>query len=363
MARSLQPSQIDDFVEASLPKIVAQEKWNDISMDLQEYYFASRLFDKAEKEEMGGPSCRFELQVANPGNFKLTGLFATDDYNRVNILTHGSMAWSMNTVNYIYDIDEEQFQQGAVSILKYLKAHEHAMYNDYFAGMETLMFGDGPTSPTQEEPPPAGLLWWLQESDTEGFNGGEPSGFEAVGTGGILSSTYKNWKNRTYQYTTVSRDDFVEKTINSMDMCYFKPPAPYPSSVSTSKPRWELLTTHSRVAEARKLLQLGNDNIQNDLAAFSGGVLVRGVPMVHVPAWSSSVSTVARTDGVILGVDWSKFKYVAKSGRSMRKTAPYPMPGKKNVRVRAMDDAGQILCLDRRSSFRGHCSATVTETA
>jgi hypothetical protein len=39
------------------------------------------------------------------------------------------------------------------------------------------------------------------------------------------------------------------------------------------------------------------------------------------------------------------------------------MPGKKNVRVRAMDDAGQILCLDRRSSFRGHCSATVTETA
>ena len=46
----------------------------------------------------------------------------------------------------------------------------------------------------------------------------------------------------------------------------------------------------------------------------------------------------------------------------MRKRAPYQHKDMSNVRVRKMDDAGQIVCYNRRANFRGYCSETVTET-
>ena len=355
----LQIDAIDDFVEVVLNKY-KEGSWKDISLPLQRYYFAERLFDKAKKSEIGGPQCEWKLRVRNPGNFKLTGLYAPDTTNRVNVITHGNMPWSQSTTNYSYDLAEEVFARGAKQIIDYMEQNEHGLLNDYYSGMEDLMFGTGPTSPTQTYRPPAGILWWLQKSATEGFNGGEPSGFESVGTGGILSSTYTRWKNRTFAYAAIDRDDFVEKCINSMDKCDFKPPAPYPE-IAGGKPQWELLTTHSRLAACRKLLQLGNDNIGNDLAARSGVVYIRGVPLIWIPAWTNSESTNVRTDGPVAGVNWETFEYHFREGWSMKKRAPYRDKDSHNVRWRVMDDMGQIVCYDRRANFLGYSSVTVTE--
>lgn len=353
--------QLDDFINAYLQKYV-MGKWQDISLPLQKYYFASRLFDRAKKEEMVGALCKWKLEVRYADNFQVVGLYHRDSSNRVNVLDEGEMKWAMTTTNYHYDIDEEVFGQGASQIVNYVKLREDGMMKSFFAGMEDLILGDGPTSPTQSPFPPASLLWWVQESDTEGFNGGEPSGFESVGAGGILTSDYSAWKNRTFEYTDVTRDDFVEKTINSMDMCVFTPPIER-QDIAPSRPDWELLTTHSRVAEARRLLQLGNDNIRDDLAAHSGAVYIRGVPMVWVPAWTNSSSENIRTDGIIMGVNWPTFKWYYRTGRSQRKRKPFRHPEMSNVRIRCMDDTGQVVCFNRRANFRGHCSATVTETA
>ena len=165
-----------------------------------------------------------------------------------------------------------------------------------------------------------------------------------------------------FELAAVDRDDFVEKVINSMDLCQFMPPVQRPEIVDQKRHDWELMTTHSRLAAARRLLQLGNDNIKDDLAAHSGSVFIRGVPMTWVPAWTNSSSVNARTDGIILGVDWNTFDWYYAAGRNMRKRKPYQHPEMSNVRVRAMDDAGQIVCYNRRANFRGYCSETVTET-
>ena len=74
-------------------------------------------------------------------------------------------------------------------------------------------------------------------------------------------------------------------------------PASGTDKFSQTRPNWELLTTHSRLAAGRRLLQLGNDNIGDDMAAHSGTVYIRGVPMNWVPAWTNSASENARTDG------------------------------------------------------------------
>lgn len=359
--------QLDDFV-ASYLQSYPMGKWQDISLPLQEYMFASRLFDSANKREMSTSQCKWKLKIDNNNNFQVVGLYHRDSSSRVNVLTEGSMKWGMTTTNYHYDIDEEIFAQGADAIVDYLDLQEQGLMQDFFSGVEDLMFGKGPPSPTTSPFPPVSLLWWITDTSdsvtegnaTEGFTGGAPVGWTDVG--GIDPATYTQWKNRCFPYTTVNRDDFVEKTINSMDLCTFKPPISRSDIKPEGNHRWELLTTHSRIAQARRLLQLGNDNIKDDLAAHSGSVFIRGVPMTWVPAWTNASSLNIRDDGIILGVDWNTFDWYYAAGRNMRKRAPFQHKDMSDVRVRKMDDAGQIVCYNRRANFRGYCTETVTET-
>ena len=361
--------QLDDFVASYLQKY-PMGKWQDISAPLQKYYFASRLFDKSMKREMSTSQAKWKVKTGNNDNFQVVGLYHRDSSDRVNVLTEGELMWGLTTTNYHYDIDEEVFKKGADEIVDYFNLQEQSLMDDFFRGMEDLMFGPGPSSPTQTPFPPVSLLWWITATDDsttennseEGFDGFEPLGWGSTGVGGISCTTYDQWRNRTFPYTDISRDDFVEKTINSMDLCTFEPPVARSDIKPEGNHRWELLTTHSRVAAARKLLQLGNDNIGDDLAAHSGTVMVRGVPMRWVPAWTNSASENARTDGIILGVDWNTFDCYYASGRSQRKRTPYQHPEMSNVRVRAMDDSLQMVCYNRRANFRGYSTQTVTET-
>jgi hypothetical protein len=361
--------QIDDFVASYLQKY-PMGKWQDISSPLQKYYYASRLFDGKSKREMSTSQAKWKLKVRNNANFQVVGLYHRDTSDRVNVLDEGSLKWGLTTTNYHYDIDEEVFKKEADEIVDYMNLQEQGLMQDFFEGMEDLMFGPGPGSPTQSPFPPVSLLWWITATDDsisennseEGFDGYEPVGWGASGVGGISATTYEQWRNRTFPYTVVDRDDFIEKTINSMDLCTFMPPVQRSDIKPEGDHRWELLTTHSRVAAGRRLLQLGNDNIRDDLAAHSGSVFIRGVPMTWVPAWTNSNSENARTDGIILGVDWNSFDCYYASGRSQRKRRPYQHPEMSNVRVRAMDDSLQIVCYNRRANFRGYSTVTVSET-
>ncbi len=359
--------QLDDFVASYLQKY-PMGKWQDISSPLQKYMYASRLFDSANKREMSTSQCKWKVKTGNNDNFQVVGLYHRDTSSRVNVLDEGNLKWGMTTTNYHFDLDEDTFAQGADAIVDYLELQEQSLMQDFFAGIENLMFGPGPSSSTVSPFPPVSLLWWItstsdsstENNATEGFTGDAPVGWADVG--GINPATYDQWKNRAFPYTTVDRDDFVEKVINAMDLCTFEPPVQRSDIKPEGRHNWELLTTHSRVAQARRLLQLGNDNIRDDLAAHSGSVFIRGVPMTWVPAWTNASSLNARTDGVILGVDWNTFDWYYAAGRNMRKKKPYQHPEMSNVRVRNMDDSGQIVCYNRRANFRGYSDVTVTET-
>lgn len=370
--------QVDDFLEAVMHKYVKGD-WKDISMPLQKYWFAERLFSKAKADVMEGDVIQWRLQIANPGNFKLTGLYADDATNRVNMLTHGEMKWSMNTTNYTYDITESVFRTSKTQILNYINVQEHGLYNDYFKGMEELMFGTGPTSNTQSPRPPSALLWWivpyntatgygnnsaayqLGSGVTSDFLGMDPYGFSAVGTGGILRTTYSGWRNRIGQYADFTEDDAIDTIVECMDKCMFVPAHSYAELAPGSKPGWELLTTYSRLKLARRIAQNNNDDLQSDVAKYKGTVLIRGVPLVWIPAWSNQDFGLARTDGIVMGVNWATFKYYFASGLRMVKRTPYQDKDKHNVRWRVMDDSGQIVCFDCRQNFAVTCSSTVTE--
>jgi hypothetical protein len=354
--------QLESLTEAIQDNYIMGE-WQDISMPLQEYYFASRLFDKAEKAEMGGEQCKWKLETDYADNFQVVELYHRDSSDRKDVLTEGHMPWSMTTSNYHYDLDEDVFKRGLPEIVNYITLREKGLMKSFFAGMENLMFGAGPTGPTQRPMPPASLLHWITANATEGFNGMEPTGWDSVGVGGVSCTDYPAWKNRTFSYAVVDHDHFVKPIIRAMDLCDFKPPVATNDIVPQSRFNWEVLTTYSRIELLRDMLRTGNDNIKGDVGTWLDHVTVRNVPFTWVPAWTNSASINARTDGPVLGVNWATFKWYYQSGRNMRKRKPFQHPEMSLVRVRCMDDSGQIVCFDRRRNFRGYSTANVAESA
>lgn len=370
---ALSIDQIDDFVAGIQQKFAGEERLaaQDLSLPLQEYKYASRLFSgNLRKDTMSTSECKWKVKVNTNDNFQTVGLYHRDSSTRINTLDQGDLKWALTTNNYHYDIDEEIFRTGGKMIYDYIEDLERDLITSFYTGMEDLVFGPGPTGPTQLPFSVASLLWWITSTNDsvtennapEGFNGFEPVGWSSNGVGGISCTDYPAWRNRTFPYTTVSRADFVEKTINSMDKCSFKPPVERPDIVDQKRMDFELLTTHSVLASGRRLLQAGNDNIGDDMAARSGTVYVRGVPLNWVPAWTNASSVNARTDGIILGVNWATFRAYYAAGRQMRKRKAFQHPEMSNVRVRCMDDSVQMVCFNRRGNFRGYCTQAVTET-
>ena len=380
----LAPNQVDDFLESVKHKYIVK-RWKDISMPLQEYMFASRLFSKAEPDTMEGDLVTWRLQIANNDTFTFTGLYADDVTKRQDLLTHGNMGWSMSTANYTYDTKEKVFRTSPVEIIDYMLTLEHSMNNSYFKGMELAMMSAGPTSPTQTKPPPTSLLWWIQPystsrdnalgtngynttgytlptGTTSGFYGMNAYGFDSVGTGGIDRKAVSGWRNRVGQYTSFTEDDAVDTIIECIDKCNFHNAHSYPDLSGNKRPTYELLTTYATVKKARKLLQAGNDNIRNALDTWKiDAPMLRNSPMIWVPAWSNQDFGTARTDGLVMGVDWSTFHWYSAAGLRRVRNPPYQDKDKHSVRWVTMDDSGQLVCLDCRRNFAVTCTATVTE--
>jgi len=111
--------QIDDFVNSILQKFAGEERMaaQDISLPLQKYKYASRLFSgNIQKDTMSTSQCKWKVKIATNDNFQPVGLYHRDSSSRVNTLIEGSMKWALTTNNYHYDIDEEIFQTGGKQI-------------------------------------------------------------------------------------------------------------------------------------------------------------------------------------------------------------------------------------------------------
>jgi hypothetical protein len=376
---SINLQAMDDFMAVNTARYERVD-WQDISMQLQEYFYAEKLFGKAKPDEQNSSQVVWDVQYDYDDNFAVTAPYDPDVSSRKDTMTQGRMFWSFMKTNYQYDYREDIFNQKPEAIVRWIDVKEHGLDNSFFAGMEKLMFGAGPTSPTQAKPPPCSLQWWLPAysatavstagvtdtiaagTSTSDFLGMDPSGFSTVGTGGIPSASYPGWRHRVGQYAVFNEDDAVDTILECMDKCSFTPAKAYPQLTNEVNPRWDLLTTYSRLKLARKIAQTQNDNLRGELARWKDSVVIRGVPLRWVPAWTNQTFGTARTDGPVMGVDWKAVKVWTKSSLNMVKSPPEKDKDNHLGRWRFLDHSTQITFSTRRTSFVVTSSATITES-
>lgn len=346
---------LQDFVKGTLDFFIKRNSWQDLSLDLQEYTFASQVVSNNKVNIRGGEQLQHRVQVRNTGTFRYTGLYDTSGKTVVDHLENLRVPWTKQQVHYVYEEDEVGFQSGPETIIEVLKVRIHSMHNDWFEGMEQAMW-TSPSSETQNPRQPYGIPAWIVKStgsgpEAFGFNG--LNGNFSSGIGGLSSSTYPNWANGTGMYGAVTQTDLFDKWSEACHKCYFQAPHSYDESVS-GKPRHAYFTTYPVLEACHNQLFASNDNIGVDLGKYRNQVLFKGSPVMWVPALTNSGSGARDTANPIYGIDWSTMGFYFKTGGDRKTIGPIRLEQQPTTHVTYMETWCNFMCLDRRRNFVLH---------
>lgn len=359
--------QLPDFVEAVE---VDYERNNLVDLTLNpRHKVAPRLLNKSIKNWKGGSKLNWKLKIASNNNARPTGLYDSDRSSRVSMLDSAEQGWAFYTTNYHFDQQEEVFGSDNPNvIIDYLNVQIDDMHEGMWERLEQDLWS-APTSSSQNPMVLAGIPFWIQNNGAtrEGaFNGGDPSGF-AAGAGGVLTTTYSQWKNWTFAHDgTVTEDGFILRVVEAMEKAQFK--SAHANSVGrlggeNDDLGYGLYTTYRMRKGVRKFLRSQNDNLGKDAAEMhKGNPLIMGNEVEEVPYLTENVSaddgTATLGDDPIYGLDWKKFKVFRQRGWWMKKHPLIRAAGSHNVWERHMDSHVNLACYDRRSGgFVGHYKA------
>ena len=336
---------ISDFTTATISNF-RRLKYTDISLDYQNYVSADILDEKRVVED-GGDQIKFDIKKSNTGTFRNTGLYAQDVTSDEDVLTQGAVPWTKQTVSWSYDIDLPEFQTDKDTIVRLLQLKEHNAMNDLVEGNEQNLW----TAPSgTSDKRPMGIPFWIQKDATTtvggAFNGGNPTGFTS-GAAGVSSTTYPNWRNWTFGYTTASADDLVAKMKKAMQFTRFMAPVPTPE-LGYGKADFVVYTTYRVLEPLERLAETRNDNLGNDVAKYINNVLVGGVPIKWVPYLEAN-----DTSDPVYGINWKQFRPYVKSGCYMRRTGPFRKDGQHTVRNVFLDTWMNYCSYNRRNLWVG----------
>jgi len=332
---------IADLVTTTLNEL-GRNKWTDISRTLQDYVVLPMLLKKSQVVFQSGAQIQFNVKVATNGNARHVGLYGTDEVNKTDVMKTGSIPWRHSVTSYMIDEREVAMNRDPARIVDMVKVGRTDAMGDLAELIEDAFWGK-PADST-DEVTPFGIDYWITGNNSEGFNGGNASGF-ASGPAGLSASTYTQWRNWTAQYAAVSKTDLIRKMRQAAVKTKFVPPVPTPEYDAGSISR-ALFTNYDVIQAMEEVLEDQNDNLGNDIAPKDGKLIFRGNPIMWVPKLD------ADTTDPIYGVNLADFKVALLSGTYMKESVIAKTPGQHNVTSVFVDMSYNFLARNRRSHFK-----------
>lgn len=338
---ALQADSVLDLVTTSLREL-GRMKWSMIATSLQQYVAMPQLLKKEKVEIGSGYGIQWNVQKSLGGYAERTGLYATDNVNVADVMTTANAPWRHLKTKYAFDRREITMNSDPARIVDLAKIRRVTAMTDLAVLMETD-FWNKPVDSTDTDKA-FGVPYWIVQNATEGFNGGDPSGFTA-GAGGLTAASVANWQNWSGQYTTVTDDDLITKMRKASTFTNFMPPVDVPQYGTNGSSQYGYYTNYSVLGTMEKLLTRQNDNLGNDLASKDGSTLFRQNPVKWVPFLE------ADTKNPVYGINWSVFKPVVLKGEYLREAPPQPAPSQHTVVQVFVDLTYNYACYDRRANF------------
>jgi hypothetical protein len=335
---SLTFSQIDDAVLLTQENLVKQGAFVDLQTDLTDHVAVREMWKNRQKKFEGGHPWQFQAQIDHNYSARAVGLYETDGTALDDTMVQGEVDVRHVNAHYIYDQREQAFQRGGKAIVELVKTRYVAMMVSLFEYLETILWSK-PDDSTDTKTP-FGILYWVVKNASEGFNGGNPSGF-TDGRAGLSTGTYARWANWTSQYVAVSKEDLIRRMRKAHRKIQFR------SVVSHTEPvvgpmRNGIYTNDSVLGLMEELLEAQNMNLGEDLDSKGGRTLFKGTPVTYAPKLDDD------TQNPVYMLDWKWLAVGVLAGWENNLTAPYMVPNKHTVRRVDNDLSTNMICTNLR---------------
>lgn len=332
---------ITDIVDLTIAsqKFYDPNKFTDLTTDVTNFPAFEKLMKGSETQD--GTEISVNLLVANSGQTIWRSMDSVDNYAIVDGLKTGTTQWRHANWNWSIDEREAAVNSGkATKILDLLKVRRHQAWVNAAEKFEAA-FWSKPTDST-DVTTYHGLRNYVVSNSSEGFNGGNASGFTS---GNIFnSSSVTRWKNFTNQYTNISMSDLVRKIRRAQRLTNFEPPVDASEARKIGR-KFEIYTNIDGITEAEELVAVQNDNLGTDLDKYEGTVMIGKCPVRRAYTLDSD------TQDPFIGINWDALGYVFLDGRKAKEAKPRIHPTDHLKMVVDVDNSGNLICRNRRSLF------------
>jgi len=335
---SLTFSQIDDAVLLTQENLVKKGAFVDLQTDLTDHVAVREMWKGRQKKFEGGHPWQFQAQTDHNHSARAVGLYETDGTALADTMVQGEVDVRHVNAHYIYDQREPSFQRGGKAIVDLVKTRYVAMMVSLFEYLETILWSKPDDSADAKTP--FGIAYWIVKNASEGFNGGNPSGF-TDGRAGLSTGTYERWANWTSQYVAVSKEDLIRRMRKAHRKIQFR------SVVSHATPdvgpmRNGIYTNDAVLGLMEELLENQNMNLGEDLDSKGGRTMFKMTPVTYAPKLDDD------TQNPVYMLDWKVLAVGVLAGWENNLTAPYMVPNKHTVRRVDNDLSCNMICTDLR---------------
>ncbi len=334
----LQYADIDDAVLLTHQNLIKKGAFLDLQTDLQDHVAVREMWKNRQKRFDGGYPWEFQAQIDHNYSARAVAMYETDGTAMTDTMIEGSVTPRHINAHYIYDQREPAFQRGGKAIVDLIQTRYVAMMVSLYEYLEAVLWGK-PVDDT-DTLTPFGIAYWVVKNATEGFTGGNPTGFTS-GRAGINSTTYTRWKNWSAPYSEISKTDLVRKMRRAARKTRFR------SVVSHAEPTLGAMangiyTNDTVLGIMEELLEDQNMNLGNDLDSKGGRVQFKSSPVIYAPYLDND------PENPVYMLDWKWLAIGVMPGWENNMTKPYMVPNKHLVRRVDLDATLQMICTNLR---------------
>lgn len=250
-----------------------------IAQELQEYLVLPRLLRKERvRIQSSGVGIKETIMTSTGGSARWVGLGEEDAYNFADVLDQMTVNWCRLTENMAWERRMLLENRGEARINDVILPQRVAMMLRIADALEEGWFAAPDASDVKK---PWGLKYWIVKNATTGFNGGLPTGFTTVG--GVSLTDSPTFKNYTFQYADVTKQDLVDKLRTAHRKTRWRSPVRKPGMESEFGERRQLFCNEVTIKAIENVGEAQNENLGRDIASMDDQIVFKKHPIQYVP--------------------------------------------------------------------------------
>ena len=335
---SLSHEQLLDLV-AVTQRNLGPMAWTDAATELTDYPVFTSLMRKSDVKMYTGDGIQRNVMTDTSGAARHTGLFGKDNVNVDDVMAQIYVPFRHTETSYAFERREKGINGGPEQIVDLIKVRRADAMISLAELIEETFWGKPLNS--SDTTTPWGVKYWMVSNATQGFNGGNPSGFTG-GAGGLSSTTNTRWANWTDQYTAVSKLDLIKKMRKAHRRTDFKSPVDIPSYRGSTGQKYRIYLNEDTIAAMEDVGEAQNDSLGRDLAPMDGKMTFRSNPLIYTPQLDGDATN------PLYMINWGCFEIFFLKGEHLRESKLQQAADAHNTYHQFVDTSWNTLCTNRR---------------